>query len=95
MTTHEEALLVDRVSAEVAAAFRPRLREIERESDRLLGELRSMRRRHLADVERLTREAEEARAEAGRQTRRAAEFEALLAEATQPTLSVEGAGAAA
>lgn len=45
MTEHEAAVLIDRVSAEVADSFRPRLREVERESDRLLGEMRVLRRR--------------------------------------------------
>lgn len=45
MTDHEMAVLIDRVSTEVADSFRPRLREVERESDRLLGEMRVLRRR--------------------------------------------------
>lgn len=89
MTDREMAALIDRVSAGVADTFRPRLREIERESDRLLGEMRAMRRRHALQVARLSGEAVEARSEADRQTQRVLELEALLDQATKPALTVE------
>jgi len=77
MTDHEAAVLIDRVSAEVADAFRPRLREVERESDRLLGEMRVLRRRLAA------REGVEAtlRAELATRERQAAALTAQHAEA--------------
>lgn len=91
MTDQERRALIDRVSQEVANAIRPRLREMERDADRGLGEIRTLRRK-AADRAQLALALAARDAELADALSRAAAAEALsasLKEARSQILALE------
>jgi chromosome segregation ATPase len=83
--------LIDRAAQAVADALRPRIHELERENDRLVGELRALARRYAA----LEATTAALRAENERQGVRVAELAAEVQRPSEPALSVEDQSAAA